>query len=267
MHYVSETTLSVTRPIASGSSPATDADGCQKNLSVSRRFLEVLLDLYRGYARYFRSLNRLDPEEFARTDSAYGSIYDPFLPDDPTARILDLGCGAGHFLHYVQSRGFSNHLGVEQDAEMAAFVAESVTPSVVKADMFAFLESAAEKSWSVVGLNDVLEHLTKTDAVRLLSLVRKVLRDEGRAFIKTINMSGPFAGRARYMDLTHQEGYTEESLLALLGVAKLKALHLGPEGPLKVNRRIRFGLGLVYRLCGLTVPRILTLNLVCIAGK
>ena len=223
--------------------------------------------LYRGYARQFRSINRMDAAEFARADVGYGLVYDRFLPADRNVRILDLGCGGGHFLHYVKSKGFSNHLGVERDAELAAAVKTGVTSSVVEADLFRFLESTGAGTWSIVALNDVLEHFPKDDGVRLLELVRKALPGEGRVLIKTINMSSPFAIRSRYADLTHESGYTEESLVALLNVAGLRALHTGPEGPPKLNRRMRLAFSPFYRIADVKVPRVLTLNLICIAAK
>jgi cyclopropane fatty-acyl-phospholipid synthase-like methyltransferase len=226
-----------------------------------------MASLYRGYARQFRSANRMDPAEFAQADVAYATIYDPFLPSDRTAGVLDLGCGGGHFLHYVKGRGFANHLGVERDSELAAAVKATVTPHVVNADLFTFLGTAKAGGWSVVALNDVLEHFGKEDGVRLLEMIRKVLPDDGRVLIKTINMSSPFATRSRYADLTHESGYTEESLGALLGVAGLRPLHIGPEGHANLNRRMRLAFSPFYRISDAKLPRVLTLNVVCVAAK
>jgi len=209
----------------------------------------------------------MDAAEFAQADEAYAAVYDPFLPADRAARVLDLGCGGGHFLHYVRGRGFANHLGVEQDPDLAAAVRSGVTPNVVNADLFTFLGSAQAGGWSVVALNDVLEHFRKEDGVRLLEMIRNVLPDDGRVLIKTINMSSPFAMRSRYADLTHESGYTEESLSALLDVAGLRSLHIGAEGNAKLNRRMRLAFSPLYRISEVKVPRILTLNMVCVAAK
>lgn len=60
--------------------------------------------LYAEYAKHYRSMNRLDAADFAKAARRYSRLYDRFLPTDRTARILDLGCGGGHFLFYVRSR-------------------------------------------------------------------------------------------------------------------------------------------------------------------
>ena len=43
----------------------------------------------------------------------FNANYLKFLPVDKTARILDIGCGIGHFLAYVKSKNYNNFLGVD----------------------------------------------------------------------------------------------------------------------------------------------------------
>jgi cyclopropane fatty-acyl-phospholipid synthase-like methyltransferase len=206
----------------------------------------------------------MDWENLAATARTYARMYDRFLPGDKDARILDLGCGSGHFLHFLLSRGYRNPVGVEQDVELASFVRASITPSVISADMFTFLESEKAANWKTVSLNDVVEHLNKSDAIRLLKLVGRILTEDGQVFIKTNNMSSPVGARGRYMDFTHEQGFTEESLLQLVRAADLESVYIGPESE-TINRFQRLALFPVYKFFGGYLPRVVTPYIFCVA--
>lgn len=35
------------------------------------------------------------------------------LPNEKDTRILDLGCGMGHFLYFLKANGYNNYLGID----------------------------------------------------------------------------------------------------------------------------------------------------------
>ncbi|MCR8454597.1 MAG: class I SAM-dependent methyltransferase [Crenarchaeota archaeon] len=72
----------------------------------------------------------------------YKRWYGPFLPEDRDARILDIGCGMGHFLYFLKEEGYRNFLGVDISREQVNFVRKYITDKVVEADAFTFLEGA-----------------------------------------------------------------------------------------------------------------------------
>jgi len=226
-----------------------------------------MADLYAKYDQHFQSLNPMDAADYAHAVRYYERLYGRFLPTDPKSRIMDVGCGGGHFLFFLKAKGFLNHLGVEQDGKLAEFVKAWVTPEVVNEDMFAFIEVQPAETVSVVALNDVIEHVDKNSGLRLLKLAHRILTPGGLLLMKTINMSHPLALRSRYMDLTHEQGYTEESLRQLLVLAAFRPVHIGPAEPSWANRIIRYGLYPLYRLNGHIVPRVVTTNMIAVAMK
>src|SRR5438445_12979718 len=56
--------------------------------------------------------HRADREEFESYARHYRTCYAPHLPDDRKAKILDLGCGMGHFLYFLKQAGYANHWGI-----------------------------------------------------------------------------------------------------------------------------------------------------------
>src|SRR4051812_37311495 len=71
-----------------------------------------------------RSVNADDLESFARH---YRRVYAPLLPADKNAKILDIGCGLGHFLYFLKSEGYVNHWGIDLGSEQIHQCREKIT--------------------------------------------------------------------------------------------------------------------------------------------
>lgn len=93
-------------------------------------------------------------------------------------RVLDVGCGAGSFLHIARSRGLET-VGVESDARASSLAAannNSNEPMIIYSDL---VEMAAKeaKPFDAITLWHVLEHLP--ELTRQLSIMTKSLADQG----------------------------------------------------------------------------------------
>ncbi len=76
----------------------------------------------------------------------------------PDTRILDIGCGGGGLLSYLQQRGFSKLSGIDLSPEAIAFC-KSRNLSSVTLDDAQYAQTLAEGSFDVIIASDVLEHL------------------------------------------------------------------------------------------------------------
>lgn len=175
----------------------------------------------RAQAHYEQHLSVVQ-SDLDREEVLLGGLYRrnllPHLPPDRQARILDLGCGFGIFLRFLADAGYANALGVDSSPGMCA-VSQARGHSPREADNLAFLRSGGER-FDCITLNHVIEHYTKEEALELLDAVHARLAPGGRALVMTPNMGSPVAAaRSRYMDITHETGYTEESLLFLMKLA------------------------------------------------
>ena len=146
-----------------------------------------------------------------------------------SARILEIGCGPGHLLEYLERNGFTDAFGVDISAEQVALAQEKRLRATV-ADVFATLDAADGTLDAVVGI-DLLEHFTKDEGIRLCDAIRRSLRPGGRVVFRTPNGSALLAGPIVYGDLTHMAIYNESSLrqlLTLTGFANLTFYETGP---------------------------------------
>lgn len=199
----------------------------------------------------FQTANCVDSETLNAWAASYEFNYGGFLPSDKRARMLDLGCGFGQFLWYLESSGWTLARGLEVSESQAQKCRTTVDLEVaVSADAAGWL--AAQPSFDAIVANDVLEHIPKGEALALLSQVRESLAPGGVFIAKVPNMASPAGNSLRYVDLTHEVGYTAESLAQVMKLAGLGQVEVhGFEiprvsGPGQFRRRIarRFRRGL-----------------------
>ena len=233
-------------------------------------------EVYERYGEHFIKLNPPTEKAFKSAAKSYAAWYKKFLPSDRNARILDIGCGMGHFLYFLKSEGYTNFFGIDVSEQQVNFVKENITENVSVADAFHFFVKEGGL-FQVIVANDVIEHLPKERLLEFLRLVFNSLQVGGIAFIKTLNMSNPFGLRGRYMDVTHAIGFTEHSLFEVLNAAGFQNIHLmGAYQPVlsvksaigKVARVIVHRLlKLMFLVQGYPPPRILDKDIIVIAVK
>lgn len=190
------------------------------------------LRIYERYATKFTG--RIQPASNAELDR-WGAAFDTFLagwlPEDRQATIADLACGDGPLLRFFTARGYEQIVGVDISAEQVE-LAKAVHPNVVHADVIEFLETQREAFDLITGL-DIIEHLTKSEALEFLDRCHRALKPGGRLILQTPNMNSPFGLMIRYGDNTHENGFTPKSLEAMLKLCDYEHMQSRETGPIR----------------------------------
>lgn len=233
-----------------------------------------ILDTY--FSSHFQKLNDLSRKGFDHCAKVYSSIYKDFLPRDKNLMILDLGCGTGQFLYFLEKEGYRNYYGVDGSKQQIQFCKENGIKNVELSDAFKFLETKKDK-FDVVVANDFLEHIQKQKLFEILDLIYNSLKTGGVLLLKVPNMSNPFGLKNRYMDITHEIGFTEFSLSEALEMSGFKDVKVrgAPYIVTSVGRAFgRVGkiiihsfLKLLFLVQGYSVPKFLDSNIVASAIK
>lgn len=172
--------------------------------------------LYDAYVTtHFGMLREISVAAVDRHRRVFHHYFGQLLPPNRDARILEIGCGFGPFLYYLEKAGYAAAEGVDISPEQVSSARQLGLSNVICGDAIAYLEQSQVQYDCIVGL-DLIEHFTKGDAIRLLRLVWRRLRPGGRVILQTPNAYGPFAGRFRYHDLTHEFSLTPQSARQLL---------------------------------------------------
>ena len=170
--------------------------------------------LYRSYVSsgQVRDCNVPAAEHFQAPRAHLTSIIRRHFPADRKTPIVDIGCGHGALLYFLQKAGYENVRGVDTSPEQAELAQRLGVPGVVCGDAMPFLSGLADGSMGVVCLFDVMEHLTRAEAFALADEVGRVLRPDGRCIGHVPNAEGLFGMRIRYGDLTHEQAFTKKSV-------------------------------------------------------
>lgn len=211
--------------------------------------------------------------EFDDLDLNYAS----WLPADRGAVILDVGCGPGRVLAFLESRGYTRLEGFDRDPDaVAAARARVAAPVAVEHDWSRFL-SNRKSAFDLIILKDVIYYVPRDQVVDELRTVRAALKPGGRVIVEVFNgaaFTGPFVA---HKDDAILWTPTEHTLRRFLERAGFSAVTLHAQRPpARTMRRRAFNLaGRAWRLAlgaiylverGLSEenPRILTTKIVAV---
>jgi 2-polyprenyl-3-methyl-5-hydroxy-6-metoxy-1,4-benzoquinol methylase len=182
--------------------------------------------------------------DYELTSKGYGAWYYDCLPADRKAKILDIGCGDGKFLFFLQQNGYTNIEGLELSPQQAKEARDRLVCKIhVVNDTATFLDKHPE-TYRTITMNDVLEHVSKEQTVSFLRAVLKALQTGGNAVINVPQVSGFTSVFCRYIDFTHQTLFTEMSLKQITTLAGFSDIRfIRQKMPLKWTPR-----HLAYRL-------------------
>jgi len=133
--------------------------------------------------------------------------------------MLEIGCYLGYTLISIQQLECFNRIEAIEISETAANLAIKKTglESIYCDDAFNFLPQK-ENKYDVIIMKAVLEHIPKDKIGELLKLIYNSMKNDGIALISVPNMDWIGANHERYMDFTHEIGFTVESLKDIMNI-------------------------------------------------
>lgn len=182
--------------------------------------------------------------DYQLTSKGFGEWYYDCLPEDKAAKILDIGCGDGKFLFFLQKNGYFNIEGLDVSSQQAEEAKKHVKcPIHVVNDTLRFLKEHPS-TYHIITMNDVLEHIPKRETIIFLQAVLKAIKPGGNVVINVPQVSGFTSLHCRYTDFTHEILFTYTSLKQVLLSAGFNYIRFIPQRwPLKWTPR-----HLAYRL-------------------
>jgi 2-polyprenyl-3-methyl-5-hydroxy-6-metoxy-1,4-benzoquinol methylase len=207
----------------------------------------------RLYATYVSSDKANDSrleaaKHFATRQHYIQGVIRQHIPPNRNIRILDLGCGHGAFLCFLQLAGYQDIHGVDVSAEQVALAHKLGINAIERQDISLYLTTVEDETVDIVLLMDVLEHLTRQELFDMMDEVFRVLRSEGKCIAHVPNASGLYGMQIRYGDLTHELAFTPKSarqLLSIIGFQNVQCFEDKPvvHGLASAIRRLIWNLG------------------------
>jgi len=176
--------------------------------------------------------------DYELTSQGYSEWYYGCLPADKNARILDIGCGDGKFLFFLNNKGYYNIEGMELSTQQAEEARKHVKfPIHEVGDTKSFLKKSVN-TYQMITMNDVLEHVPKQETISFLKTVHDAIKPGGNVVVNVPQVSGFTSLFCRYNDFTHQTLFTEMSLRQVLFSSGFsKVIFIPQKWPLKWTPR------------------------------
>ncbi len=176
-------------------------------------------DIFKNYSKVQVAYNNDDDSSAKKTwyRSYYNKYYSPIFNNiDISCPVLEIGCNRGYLLDILYSKGYRNLTGIDlspQDIDLAKI--DNVNINYLCEDAFEYLKSSPNK-YNCILLKAVLEHIDKKEIPALIEVMKDSLTEDGVLVIDVPNMDWIFASHERYMDFTHEVGFTRQSLNQIL---------------------------------------------------
>lgn len=154
-----------------------------------------------------------------------------FLSENKQARIIDLGCGCGSIVWWLQQAGYTNVQGVDISCEQIETGRKLGVKNIELGDIKDSLRDKTD-CYDVIFARDIIEHFRKEEIFEIISLCYKALKDGGRMIMQVPNAESPFGGRNRYGDYTHEIAFTSASAAQLMRTIGFDAIGIYPHEPL-----------------------------------
>lgn len=98
-------------------------------------------ELFNQYCNsIFNFSNKFSQAEYDKFLKQYELNYGCFIRAEQNIKVLDVGCGAGHFLYYLEKKGISNYLGIDISPQQIEFCKANISSKVKLADAEEFLQ-------------------------------------------------------------------------------------------------------------------------------
>ena len=168
-----------------------------------------------------------DLESQFKTWSIY---FGNHLPKNKSINILDVGCGNGGLVYWLQSCGYEKPQGIDISNEQISIAQKLGITNIEHADAETFLLDK-EGKFDVIFARDVLEHFPKEKVIPLLENILKALRPGGIFIGQTVNAENWLWGRLRHGDFTHEVAFTSSSIRQVLSIAGFNGIKVYPQRP------------------------------------
>lgn len=159
---------------------------------------------------------------------------------DPSQAVLEIGCGTGLFLRYLEARGYGGIVGVDMDENLSGALADLTRAEIYLDDIAAVLDGPLKgRTFERIVLLDVAEHLRLDVLVALLARLRGHVRPGGRMLLRVPNVESPWGLKMFFGSFDHVTPLTPGRMGELGVMSGWTCTGVFPQHPGRWDRRLK----------------------------
>ena len=193
---------------------------------------EFLKELYARLDAQNVSYNKGQISVADFTDNALAKMfieqYEPFLPKDKNAKILDIGVGNGWFASLCVSLGYKHIELIDFGcSEKFSDIKDGLNEVYAVYDVETSIQSLLNQEtfhnqYDFIHLSHVIEHIPKYDLIGTMDSLNGALKKQGTLFLRTPNLLGPAAFNALYCTGGHEYGFVPSNIEQFLLISNFE---------------------------------------------
>jgi 2-polyprenyl-3-methyl-5-hydroxy-6-metoxy-1,4-benzoquinol methylase len=168
--------------------------------------------------------------DFIEKFSSYYFYYKKFLPKDKNTKLLDVGCGDGNFVFWLQNLGYYNVEGFDISKEQIEIGLNLGVNNLMISGIKEYFE-LNRYQYDIIFARDFLEHFTRGELFEIFELVNLNLKPNAKLIVQVPNGEGINLNKIFYGDITHEMAFTESSLRQISLACGFKSIKAYPVQP------------------------------------
>ncbi len=168
-------------------------------------------NIYTDYDKFYLDGKNVEKTTYLRRAKGFRKKLSGLLEGSRDRKILDIGCGVGYLLFFLQSQGFKSLVGIDANEQLTSIASSNTDAKLHVGDAGEFLRRDCEV-YDIIFLWNVLEHIPREQTVEFLAKLHEHLAAKGFVVIRTPNMTNILSQGHLHTDFTHCTGFTEHNL-------------------------------------------------------
>lgn len=159
---------------------------------------------------------------------------------DASMSVLEIGCGTGLFLRYLEDRNFKEIVGIDMDEGLSSALADLNQSEIYLDDVDRVLKNKLTgRRFDRIVLLDVAEHIHLDNLVSLVSDLTNYIKDDGKLLLRVPNIESPWGLKMFFGTFDHVTPLGPGRIRELAGLSGWNCSGVFPQEPQKLFRRLK----------------------------
>jgi 2-polyprenyl-3-methyl-5-hydroxy-6-metoxy-1,4-benzoquinol methylase len=156
-------------------------------------------------AEIYQSYRDRSATEFKKKHARqYDQEFTRLTGATPSMSVLEIGCGAGLFLRYLEARGYRDIVGVDRDMQLLEALGDLQHSKIHFGDITALLkDELKQRRFDRIVVLDVAEHLQLDVLVDLMAALKGHINAGGRMLLRVPNVESPWGLKMHFGSFDH----------------------------------------------------------------
>ena len=188
---------------------------------------------------------------------------------DASMSVLEIGCGTGLFLRYLEACEYREIVGLDMDENLAGALEDLTRSEIHLDDVTSVLKNQlVNRKFDRIVMLDVAEHLQLDVLVELMTLLGTHINPNGRLLLRVPNVESPWGLKMFFGSFDHITPLSSGRMHELGKMTGWSCLGVSPQEPGRIFRRLKERL--INKILGAMLsyhPDIWTANLMAVYAK